>query len=196
MILRADITGLVLCGGRGARFGGRDKPLEELAGKPLVQHVCERLQPQVAAIVVSCNRNADLYARWADRIVVDARTGRGPLEGVLAGLRIAETGHVFVCPGDAPLLSERIVARLAAALEDGSAQAAVPHDGVRTQHLFLLLRRALAERLARFLDAGGRAVHAFVDSLHAVPVDMADERATFVNVNTASELAALAAAQK
>ena len=193
MISSVGVTGVVLCGGLGSRFQGRDKPLETLAGKPLVRHVCERLAPQVAAIVVSCNRNVDVYARWADRVVLDAHAGRGPLEGVLAGLGAATTDYVFVCPGDAPLLSERIVACLAAAVGFRSADAAVPHDGERAQHLFMLVRRGIAEHLTDFLDAGGRAVHAFVDTLDVVTVDMADQRDTFVNLNTVGELAALEA---
>ena len=35
-IARADITGLVLCGGKGRRMGGVDKGLVMLAGRPLV----------------------------------------------------------------------------------------------------------------------------------------------------------------
>jgi molybdenum cofactor guanylyltransferase len=165
-----------------------------LSGKPLVQRVLERLAPQVASVVISCNRNADTYAQWAGRVVADAQPGRGPLEGVLAGLSAAGTDYVFACPGDAPLLSDAIVARLAAALAESDTDLALPHDGVQRQPLFLLAHRRIAQSLQRFLDAGGRAVHAFVDAGSCVVVDMHDERGTFVNVNTAAELAALAAA--
>ena len=192
MISREDVTGVILCGGAGTRLDGRDKPLELLDGAPLVQRVRERLAPQVASIVISCNRNRDAYARWGDVVATDAVPGRGPLEGVLAGLRAAHTGYAFACPGDAPLISSSIVARLATALEERSTDVAVPHDGERRQHLFLLVRSAVADRLAHFLDGGGRAVHTFVDELAVAEVDMRDERGTFVNVNTASELAALA----
>ena len=42
-----DITGLILAGGRGTRMGSVDKGLQLLDGRPMVQHVLQRLQPQV-----------------------------------------------------------------------------------------------------------------------------------------------------
>jgi molybdopterin-guanine dinucleotide biosynthesis protein A len=57
--LRRDITGLVLAGGRATRMGGIDKGLIELAGKPLVQQVIERLRPQLGAVTISANRHVD-----------------------------------------------------------------------------------------------------------------------------------------
>ena len=48
MIEAKDITGLVLCGGRGSRMGGVDKGLQNHRGMPLALHALLRLQPQVA----------------------------------------------------------------------------------------------------------------------------------------------------
>ena len=190
MIARADITGLILCGGAGARFDGRDKPLEILAGTPLVAHVRERLLPQVGRIAISCNRNFDAYACWGDTIVADAEPDCGPLGGVLSGLMRADTDYVFVCPGDAPFLSTALVGRLAAALDIERANDAQPHDGVRRQHLFVLMRRSVAATLRGYLDGGGRSVGGFVDAQRAAVIDAALERDAFTNVNTADELAA------
>ena len=99
VIARADITGLILCGGAGTRFDGRDKPLELLDGSPLFAHVRERLLPQVARIVISCNRNIDAYARFGDALVVDEEPQRGPLGGVLAGLMRADDRLRIRLPG-------------------------------------------------------------------------------------------------
>jgi molybdenum cofactor guanylyltransferase len=193
VITRKDITGLILCGGAGTRFDGRDKPLELLAGSPLFGHVRERLLPQVARIVISCNRNIDAYARFRDTLVVDDEPPRGPLGGVLAGLMRVETDLVFVCPGDAPFLSRTLVARLAVALDDERADVALPHDGTRRQHLFMLIRRSLAPALGRYLDTGSRSVQAFIDQQRAAIVDAALDGHAFVNINSAEDLAAAAA---
>ncbi len=193
MITRADITGLILCGGAGTRFDGRDKPLEMLAGSPLLAHVRERLLPQVARIVISCNRNIEAYARFRDALVADDEPRRGPLGGILAGLTRADTDYVFVCPGDAPFLSRTLVARLAAALDEEHADVALPHDGARRQHLFILMRRSLVPALRRYLDTGSRSVHGFIDQQRAAIVDAGFDRDTFVNVNSAEDLAMVAA---
>jgi molybdopterin-guanine dinucleotide biosynthesis protein A len=191
MIERRDITGIVLCGGSGRRMGGRDKPLEEFAGKPLVAHVVARLTPQVIRIVISCGRNEQHYARWSDTVVVDDVAGEGPLRGLLTVLGAINTPYAFVCPGDAPLLSTSLVSILSNAWSDNTVDACLPHDGIRSQHLFLLLRVALRDKLRNYLEGGGRSVQSWVDTLHTVSVDASAARDSFVNVNSQDDLKAL-----
>ncbi|MGV2834552.1 NTP transferase domain-containing protein, partial [Pseudomonas shirazensis] len=52
---------LILAGGRGARMGGRDKGLLEWRGEPLVAHVQRVVRPLTDDVVISCNRNQELY---------------------------------------------------------------------------------------------------------------------------------------
>lgn len=189
VIQTAEVTGLILCGGAGARLGGRDKPLELLGGVPLVEHVRERLRPQVARILISCNRNFDEYGRWNDTIVPDEAANRGPLGGILAGLRLIDTDHLFVCPGDAPFLSTTLIGRLAAAL-DRDADIALPRDGIRRQHLFPLMRRSLEGPLGEYLQSGGRSVYSFVEQQRTVVIDASSERDAFFNVNSPADLRA------
>ncbi len=49
------IIGVVLAGGRATRMGGEDKGLQLLNGKPLWQHVADRLADQVSTIALSAN---------------------------------------------------------------------------------------------------------------------------------------------
>jgi molybdopterin-guanine dinucleotide biosynthesis protein A len=189
-----DVTGVILCGGSARRFEGRDKPLLLLRGSMLVEHVRTRLAPQVARVVISCNRNLDVYRRWGDAVVTDAVPERGPLGGLLAGMEAATTPYVFACPGDAPLLPQTLVERLARALDGSAVDVVFPHDGERSQHLFLLVRRDAVDRLRRYLGGGGRAVHHWIEHMRATTIDARAERDAFVNVNSASDLAELTAA--
>jgi molybdenum cofactor guanylyltransferase len=190
-VIHADhVTGLILCGGAGVRLGGRDKPLEHLGGIPLVEHVRKRLRPQVSRILISCNRNFDEYRRWQDAIVADETANRGPLGGLLAGLELAETDYVFVCPGDAPFIPTTLIERLTAALDREPAEIAMPGDGVRRQHLFALMRRALAGPLRDYLERGGRSMYEFVDLQRAVVIDASQEPDAFFNVNSPADLRA------
>jgi molybdopterin-guanine dinucleotide biosynthesis protein A len=191
---RSDVTGVILCGGAARRFEGRDKPLLLLRGSMLVEHVRTRLVPQVERVVISCNRNLDVYRRWGDTVVTDAVPERGPLGGVLAGMEAATTPYVFACPGDAPLLPPTLVERLARALDGRAADVAFPHDGERSQHLFLLARRDAVDRLRRYLAGGGRAVHQWIAQMHATTLDASAERDAFVNVNSAADLEQLTTA--
>ena len=86
MIGRDDITGIVLCGGDARRMDGVDKPLQLLAGRPLVAHVCTRLAPQVSRLVISANRSFSDYLALTDTVIRDVTPGFGPLGGCGIGV--------------------------------------------------------------------------------------------------------------
>ena len=110
------VTGIVLCGGRGRRLQGADKPLMHWRGEALAAQVVRRLRPQVAGMLISANRNLDAYRRLAP-VVADALPGhQGPLAGIAAALERCATPWAAVCPGDAPLIPRDLVQRLAATI--------------------------------------------------------------------------------
>jgi molybdenum cofactor guanylyltransferase len=192
MIDRAGITGVILCGGAARRMSGVEKPLALLDDTPLVAHVQARLAPQVARVLISANRSPDAYAVYGDRVVPDHQAGMGPLGGLSAVLRDIgadeTTPYLFACPGDAPFLDRSLVRRLADALDGRDADVAVPHDGTRAQHLFLLMRTALQPALTAYLDTGARSVHGWLDTQRMLKVDAGDIAASFANLNTPQEL--------
>ena len=51
------VAAIVLAGGRSSRFG-RDKLVEPIAGRPMLDHVIDRLRPMVADIVVVVSSDA------------------------------------------------------------------------------------------------------------------------------------------
>lgn len=188
MIAAAEITGIVLAGGSGQRMGGVTKALLVAAGAPLLAHVLTRLAPQVGTIVISANQEPAAHGRWGHEVVADAVPGMGPLGGLLTVLEHVATRYAFCCPGDSPLLSTTLVARLGAALQEAQADAALPSDGDRQQHLFMLLRTDLRASLRDYLAGGGRSVHAWSDTVQPVVVDCSDAPDAFLNVNTDADL--------
>jgi len=52
-----SISAVILAGGQAKRMGGADKGLQLLHGKPLFQHIYERLRTQVEQISINANRN-------------------------------------------------------------------------------------------------------------------------------------------
>ncbi|CAD6550660.1 molybdenum cofactor guanylyltransferase MobA [Paraburkholderia metrosideri] len=197
---RAQITGLLLAGGRGMRMGGVDKGLQMLRGAPLAAHVLTRLAPQTGALLISANRHPDAYvalgAPFGATVVADTLPGfPGPLAGLLAGLRAAGTTHVLSAPCDSPWLPADLATRLTVALDAAQADIAtvttVDALGQKSLHpVFALLRTALADDLSAFLDAGERKVRAWYARHRAVEVVFTDERA-FYNINSLQELADL-----
>lgn len=188
----AEITGLVLAGGRGRRMGGVDKGLVAFRGRPLVEHALERLQPQVGELLISANQNRDAYARYGHPVLGDALPGHlGPLAGLHAGLMRAATPLLVAVPCDSPHFPLDLVARLAAAMEQADAPLAVARTGGRDQPVFMLCRRGLLAGLAAFLEAGGRKIDAWYAALAPARVDFDDVPDAFANANTLDELRAL-----
>jgi molybdopterin-guanine dinucleotide biosynthesis protein A len=191
MIARRDVTGIVLAGGQGRRMGGIDKGLIPLSGRAMVAHVIDRLAPQVGAIVVNANQNADAYAAYGHPVVADAVGGfAGPLAGLHAGMSAATTPYVVTVPCDSPFLPADLVARLAAALVAAGAQLAVARTFDQPHPVFALARRDVLPHLAAFLAEGGRKIDLWYASLGIVEVPFDDCAEAFRNINTRDELAA------
>jgi molybdopterin molybdotransferase len=190
-----NVTGLILAGGLARRMGNVDKGLELFRGKRLVDHVYERLAPQVGGIIVSANQNHDAYKTFGVRVVSDAIGNfAGPLAGLHAGLSVSRRPYLASVPCDAPFLPENLVQRLMARLKQSGADLAVAKTGNQPHPVFCLVRRSVLEHLTNFLKGGGRKVDAWYASLHVVEVNFDDQAEAFCNINTREELATFAGA--
>ena len=185
------VTGLVLSGGRGSRMGGIDKGLQPFRGRPLVEWVIERIEPQVADLLVNANRNLDRYLAFGHPVLTD-RIGdfAGPLAGLHAALSQARSGLVVTVPCDSPFLPTELVSRLSAALAAKDAEVAVARTTARAHPVFCLCRVSLLDHLAEFLAGGGRKVDSWYSSLRVVEVSFDDQPEAFRNFNTLEDLEA------
>jgi len=187
-----QITGLILAGGQGRRMGGVDKGLQMFRGKRLVDHVYERLAPQVGGIIINANQNHDAYKSFGVRVVSDAIGNfAGPLAGLHAGLSVSRRPYLATVPCDSPFLPEDLVERLMARLNASGAAIAVATTGGRPEPVFCLVRSSVLESLTAFLKSGGRKVYDWYASLPLVQVDFDDQAAAFSNINTAAQLEGL-----
>jgi len=180
----AAITAAILAGGEGTRIGGRDKGLEPLCGKPLIEHVLARLAGQAGKLLICANRHQQRYAQFAPVCVDTAPGFRGPLAGIAAALAACDTQWLLTVPVDCPRALADLAPRLHAAAS--TARATVAHNGERREPLFALYRCELAADAADAL-ALDLPVWRWHDRLGAVEVDFSDEREGFVNLNTAED---------
>jgi molybdopterin-guanine dinucleotide biosynthesis protein A len=195
----AEITGVILAGGRGSRMGGVDKGLQNFNGVPLALHTLLRLSPQVGEVMINANRNLAAYESFGVPVWPD--TGgmgefSGPLAGFVTGLERCETPYMMTVPCDTPLFSDSMVARLAEALvredADFAVVAAPEEDGeLRAQPVFCLMRTDLLESLVVFTGGGGRKIDAWTAQHKTVLVPFnlpGDDPRAFYNANTLAEL--------
>lgn len=202
MIDSAQITGLVLAGGRGSRMGGVDKGLQHFNGVPLALHALQRLQAQTGHQMINANRNLATYESYGAPVWPDGLADyAGPLAGFLTGLEHCQTPYLVTVPCDTPLFPTDLVARLAQALEREQAEIAMaagrdadPPAAVRTQPVFCLLRTSLLPSLVQFTQGGGRKIDAWTAQCKTVvvPFDQpGDDTRAFFNANTLAELHSL-----
>jgi molybdopterin-guanine dinucleotide biosynthesis protein A len=189
---KEQITGLILAGGKGTRMGSVDKGLQMFRSKPMVEHVLQRLQPQVGKLIINANRHLDMYEVFGVPVCPDEISGfAGPLAGLHAGLSHCETPYLVTAPCDSPFLPIDLVDKLSEALIAAQADiaVAVTGDGATQQRhpVFCLLSTHLKDDLADYLGKGGRKMDAWFAMHRQAEVHFADEPA-FVNMNTLIDL--------
>ena len=192
------VLGVVLAGGQATRMGGGDKSMLPLAGRRVIDHVLERLRPQVSDIALNANGDPGRFTEFGLPVVADSVSEfPGPLAGVLAGLDwAAEQGsdYILTVAADTPFFPMDLMrgldqARTLQALP--IALAATEGPSKRFRHpTFGLWPVLLRDDLRQALAAGMRKVVLWTDKHGAAealfPNDLYDP---FFNINTPEDLA-------
>lgn len=179
---------LLLAGGRGQRMGGADKGLLDWQGRPLIAWLHDLVRPLTDDLIISCNRNSERYAGFADRLVQDDDNDfQGPLAGIRAGLRAAKHAHLLLLPCDAPRLDNALLHTL---LEQAGERAVVVRRGDYYEPLFSLIPCALQAHLEQAWQAGERSPQRWLRSLDPLTIDVALDDPRLANFNTPDTLTA------
>jgi len=199
------VTGIVLAGGRSERMG-RDKAWVDLAGRPLVRWVLDALL-QTTDLQMIVAREVGRLESLAVPVVIDRFEVRGPLTGIHAGLKAAETDLCVVVACDLPLVRPELLKMLAEYI--GLSHAVVPYVGearlptpfpseplrdAGLQPLLAGYRRACLDPLEELLRKGPFPSPALVSMLEARILKPDEWRRvdpdgrSFVNVNTPEDV--------
>lgn len=183
-----DITAVILAGGRGTRMDGADKGLVEYRLRPLIEWVLQAVRPQVCEVLISANRNIDVYAQYGCRVVQDTMPDYpGPLAGVLAAMEAVSTPWLLVAPCDSPNLPANLAKNLLEAAQAANTPIAVATDPQREHYTTMLVQTRLADSLRDYLQSGQRAVHAWQQSFNPARAMFAREELR--NFNTQADMA-------
>ena len=108
--MREKVTGFILAGGQSRRMG-RDKPLVEIGGVPLIRRVMAALTPCVSETIVVTNRD-EPFGSLGLRTLADTWPGRGPLAGIHAALKSVRTPSALIVACDYPFLTPDALERI------------------------------------------------------------------------------------
>jgi molybdopterin-guanine dinucleotide biosynthesis protein A len=103
----ADITGVILAGGKSSRFGS-NKALAMVDGKPLIQHVADLVSGLFPECLLVTNTPAE-YEFLSLPMTHDRYRDSGPLAGIHAALLKIRTPRAFVVACDMPNLSQELI---------------------------------------------------------------------------------------
>lgn len=182
-----QVAAVILAGGQGRRMGGADKGLIAYQGRPLIEWMLDALAPQVGEILISANRNLDIYAAYGRRVLPDTLPDfPGPLAGVLAALDAVTAEWLLVVPCDTPHLPADLALRLLGAAQLECVPLAVAADETRVHHSCFIVRTDQRGNLAAFLARGERAVRHWQAGLSSAVVRF--DAACFANFNQPDDL--------
>ncbi len=186
------IAGLILAGGQALRMGELEKGLQILNAKPLVQHVIERIAPQVQGLWLCANSHLDDYRRFGHPVFRDdeAVKGMGPLAGIASFARYIPLAfsHVQIIPCDTPFVPVDLCARLNSAWQSIHASGLVA-GGVYPidQYGCALVSRTQLWLAQQQLSEQNRSLRKWLDHANAAPIAGFDVE-DFMNINTLDQL--------
>jgi len=165
-------------------MGGHDKGLVEIAGRPMIEHVLQRLAPQTEQVLINANRNHEQYGRYGYPVIQDV-VGEfyGPLAGMATALQHSATDWVLTVPCDSPLVAVDLAQRMYSDAMTAGADIAVASDGERMHPVFTLLNKSLLDSVLSFLERGERKIDLWFAEHNTTVVDFSDCPEAFLNVN-------------
>jgi molybdenum cofactor guanylyltransferase len=189
MDTQIKVTGVILAGGLARRMNNQDKGLVSFKGQPLVSYAIAAMRPVADQMIINANRNIIGYQKFGLPVVSD-RTDSfdGPLAGVLAGMRFAQTGILLVMPCDSPLIQAEHLQKLLSTRAQNNADVAVAFDGECLHPVFLAIKPTLKSSLQDYLESGHRKMACWIEQQKTVKADFSAEPEIFININSMSEL--------
>lgn len=167
------MTGVVLAGGRSARFG-RDKLREPYRGAPLVHHSILALSAVCGEVLVVAppGERPDLPGGVPLLLQHDVAEGQGPLVAVSNALANVRTPLALVVGGDMPELAGPVLLEMIRVAEEADVDAIALREGERFRPLPVVLRLGRARPVAAGLvRSGERRLRTLLDALRVAVVD-------------------------
>jgi molybdopterin-guanine dinucleotide biosynthesis protein A len=195
-----ETTGVVVAGGRSARFGDREKALAQLDGRPLLAHVVATVDVVSDGVTVNCR--PDQQTAFADALegldsdvawAPDDRPDEGPLAGLVTALAAVDTDCAVVLGCDMPLADAPALRLLLDRVGDSDAVVPRTDGGPEPLHAVYRVEPTLAAARAT-LEAGERSLRALLGRLDVSYVDTVPVR-SLISVDTEAQLRELESAE-
>jgi molybdenum cofactor guanylyltransferase len=186
-----DITTVIMAGGKSSRMG-TDKSFVPLLGKPMIEHVLERVAGLADRTLLVTNRPEE-YAYLALPMASDIYQDCGPLGGLQTALYHAQSSHILVVACDMPWLNRDLLAFMID--QRRLADITIPRWDKHPEPLHAVYSQACLAPIEANLQASRLQLIAFFDEVSVNYLDRATiarfdpAGRSFANVNTPDDLA-------
>lgn len=185
-----------MAGGQSRRMG-TDKAFVPLLGRPMIEHVLERVADLGQAETFIVTNMPDRYRIFGLPLYTDVIPGAGSLGGIYSALTYAQTPRALVIACDLPLASPALIRLLLACAtdSDGPYDAVVPRFESTPQGLYALYAQSARDAIARFITEKRYRIWELLQEVRTRYVDEPEyahidqDGRTFRNINTPEDLA-------
>ncbi|MBM2824749.1 MAG: molybdenum cofactor guanylyltransferase [Dehalococcoidales bacterium] len=187
------VTSIILAGGKNRRLG-RNKALETINGKSVIERVIERLAPLTAQLlIVTSPEQADILKVGKASILFDLYPGRGPLAGIYTGLLAAQSAQSIVVACDMPFLNTGLLSYMVELSAGFDAVVPSLNEGM-VEPLHAVYAKSCLDSIKERLEHNQLGVNSFFDAVHVRYVERAEcerldpQLLSFFNINYPSDL--------
>jgi molybdopterin-guanine dinucleotide biosynthesis protein A len=187
-----SLTVAINAGGKSSRMG-TDKSFVPLLGKPMIEHVIERVSGLGQRETILVTNTPDAYAHLGLPMVPDALPDKGSLGGIYTAILNSRSDHTLCVACDMPFLNPALL-RYMIALITPDTDVIVPRVDGYPEGLHAIYSQRCLEPIQRKLEAGHLKIIGFYDKVRVRYLDAAewqpfDARGlSFRNINTPDEL--------
>jgi len=162
------ISAIILAGGRSKRMG-KDKAFLTLGEKTFIRIIGERLSRYCTQIVVSGNKDKELYQSQLEGLtadilfVKDRHPYAGPLNGIASCMEFVNNEFVFIATCDTPLLEPALIPFFLKEIEE--CEGVIPVALQKQQFLNTLYRKKAIEKSEKLYLSGVRSLREWINEL-------------------------------
>jgi molybdenum cofactor guanylyltransferase len=178
---------LILAGGENKRIPAV-KGFIEIQNKKIIERNITLLKSLFKRVMISAN-TPELYFYLGCPVIGDVLTDRGPMTGVLSAFVSSEASDIFVTACDMPYINAILIQYIVEKW-DNRFDAAIPRYEQKTQPLFGIYSRRIAEKMEWSIKTGKKSLRDFLKEITVYYIGEDEVRSidregrSFVNINT------------
>ena len=188
-----NVSAIILTGGKNLRMG-RNKSLEMVAGKTLLERVYERVRPlSDDVIIVTSLEFSQIPIQGDYSVVTDTFPQKGPLGGIYTGLMASQNDYSIVAGCDMPFINTALLKRMVEMVEGHDAVVPLLDDGMK-EPLHAVYSTKCASLVEQRLKNDRLGVHRFIDSIDVLYIEKDEimkydpDLTTFFDINYPSDI--------